>query len=45
MDGSQSEQHIKPIVSDVIKEFKAAGHFDRLRKDCFAEITSQVLTY
>lgn len=37
-----SDQAIKPIINDVIKEFKAGGHFDRLRKDCSAEIVSQV---
>ncbi|RMZ99089.1 biorientation of chromosomes in cell division 1-like 1 [Brachionus plicatilis] len=43
MDSSHNQQNLKPVVSDVIKEFKADGHFDRLRKDCFSEITSQQL--
>lgn len=36
-----NDSSLKPVVSDVVKEFKAAGHFDRLRKECFAEIVSQ----
>ncbi|CAF1053592.1 unnamed protein product [Brachionus calyciflorus] len=38
---SSSDSNLRPIISDVIREFKAAGHFDRLRKDCFNEIVSQ----
>ena len=39
---SGGDQALRPLIFDVIKEFKAGGHFDRLRKDCFSEIVSQV---
>jgi hypothetical protein len=30
------------LIADIVKEFKATGNFDQLRKEYYSEITSQV---
>lgn len=37
-----NQKVVQALIQDVFKEFKASGNFDRLRKEYFAEITSQV---
>ncbi len=32
------------LIADIVKEFKATGNFDQLRKEYYSEITSQVST-
>jgi hypothetical protein len=34
----------KSLIADIVKEFKATGNFDKLRKEFHSEIASQVKT-
>ena len=38
----KSEADYKSEILDIIKSLKANGSFDQFRKDCFAEILTQV---
>jgi hypothetical protein len=38
----KSDANYKTEILDIIKSLKANGSFDQFRKDCFAEILTQV---